>query len=60
MQFVQRLALDTVSKVLCAGEYFLLCRSLRCSLVRCKGPKSAGERDGMGRNVQGSIAWPGA
>ncbi len=32
-----------------------LCRSLRCYSVRSVGPELA---SGMGRNVQGLIAWP--
>jgi hypothetical protein len=50
MHFV--LALHTISSGSVAAR---LCRSLRCYSVRSVGPELA---SGMGRNMQGSIAWP--
>ena len=52
MHFVLWLALHTISS---GNVAVRLCRSLRCYSVRSVGPELA---SGMGRNVQGSIAWP--
>ena len=52
MHFVLWLALHTISS---GNVAVRLCRSLRCYSVRSVGSELA---SGMGRNVQGSIAWP--
>jgi hypothetical protein len=52
MNFALWLALHTISS---GNVAVRLCRSLRCYSVRSVGPELA---SGMGRNVQGSIAWP--
>ena len=52
MNFALWLTLHTISS---GNVAVRLCRSWRCYSVRSVGPELA---SGMGRNVQGSIAWP--